>query len=141
MRIYLEEFHGSPVENSFSKITLSDFERFGIFLWDSDSLHRGFKKGVLRPILDAVLCWGVPERFLQHGSDRRIKPFFRGDRTSRAERLWKACCTPQHGFSTASKMKRRSLDVIFLYKLEKFEKYFPVNWGIIIEYIPKHYIK
>ena len=43
--------------------------------------------------------------------------------------------------STASKMKRRSVDIIFLCKLEKFEKYFPVNWGIIIEYIHKHYIK
>ena len=28
---------------------------------------------------------------------------------SRAERLGKACYTPQHGFSTASKMKRRSV--------------------------------
>ena len=42
---------------------------------------------------------------------------------------------PQHGFSTTSKMKRRSVDVIFLCKLDKFEKYFSVNWGIIIEYI------
>ena len=47
----------------------------------------------------------------------------------------------QHGFSTSSVMKRRSGDVIFLCKLEKFEKNFPVNWGIIIEYIHKHYIK
>ena len=31
-------------------------------------------------------------------------------------------------------MKRRFADIIFLCKLEKFEKYFPVNWGIIIEY-------
>ena len=43
--------------------------------------------------------------------------------------------------STASKMKRRSVDVIFLCKLEKLKKYFPVNLGIIIEYIHKHYIK
>ena len=43
--------------------------------------------------------------------------------------------------STASKMKRDSVDVIFLCKLEKLEKYCPVNWGIIIEYIHKHYIK
>ena len=43
--------------------------------------------------------------------------------------------------STASKMKRRFVGIIFLCKLEKFEKYLPVNWGIIIEYIDKHYIK
>ena len=49
--------------------------------------------------------------------------------------------TPKHGFNTASKMKRRSVDVIFLCRLEKFEKYLLVNWGIIIEYIYKHYIK
>ena len=74
-------------------------------------------------------------------SDRRIKAFFRRARTSRAERLWNACCTPQRDFSTTSKKKRRSVDVMFLCKLEKSEKNFTVNWGIIIEYIHKHYIK
>ena len=48
---------------------------------------------------------------------------------------------PLRGFSIASKMKRPSADVVFICKLEKLEKYFPVNWGIIIEYIHKHYIK
>ena len=43
--------------------------------------------------------------------------------------------------STGSKMKRRSADVIFLCKLEKLKMYFPVNLGIIMEYINKHYIK
>ena len=56
----------------------------------------------------------------------------------RAERL-SAC--PQDGFSTASKMKRRSVEVIFLCRLDKFEKYFLVKWGIMREYIHKHYIK
>ena len=45
------------------------------------------------------------------------------------------------GLSTASKRKRRTVDVIFFCKLEKLEMYFPLNWGIIIEYIHKHYIK
>ena len=44
-------------------------------------------------------------------------------------------------FSTACKMKRHSVDVIFLCKLEKLEKYFPINWGVILEYIQKNYIK
>ena len=81
------------------------------------------------------------QNFKKVNSDRRIKPWFRRAWMSRAEHLWKACCTLQHGFRTASKMKRGSVDVIFLSKLEKFEKYFPVNWGIFIEYIHKHYIK
>ena len=34
-------------------------------------------------------------------------------------------------------MKRRSADVLFLCKLDKFEKYFPVDRGIVIEYIHK----
>ena len=100
-----------------------------------------FNSSALRPILDAVLCWGMPELFHIAQLRSTYKTIFMRARTSRAERLWKACCTPQHGFSTAFKMKRRSVDVIFLCKLEKFEKYFPVNWGIIIEYIHKHYIK
>ena len=81
--------------------------------------------------------------FIQHGSSRRIKPFFRRARTSCDERLSKASCTPQHGFSTACKVKRCSADVIFLCRLQKFslKKYFLVNWGIIIEYFHKHYIK
>ena len=43
--------------------------------------------------------------------------------------------------STVSEMKKRSVEIIFLGKLEKFEKYFPVNWDIIIEYIHKHCIE
>ena len=74
-------------------------------------------------------------------STAQINVFFRRAKTSRTEHLWKACCTPQRGFSTTSKTKRRSVDVIFLCKLGKFEKCFPVNWSIIIEYIHKHYIK
>ena len=32
-------------------------------------------------------------------------------------------------------MKRRSVGVLFLCKLEKMEKYFTVNWGIIREHM------
>ena len=97
------------------------------------SCHAGWRSGGklrhVRPILDAVLCWGVPQLFHIARLRSTYKPFFRSARTSRPERLWKACCKPQHGFSMASKMKRRSVNVIFLCK---FEKYFPVNWCIII---------
>ena len=90
---------------------------------------------LIKPILDAVLCWGVPEVFHIARLRSTYKTFFRRARTSRAERILKVCCTPQHGFSTTSKMKKRSVDIIFLCRLEKSEKYFLVNWGIIIEYI------
>ena len=59
----------------------------------------------------------MPELFHIAGLDRRIKPFFGmlgravlNVLERRAARL-----------STASKMKRRSVDVIFLCKLEKFQ--------------------
>ena len=94
-----------------------------------------------RPILESMLCWGVPKLFHIARLRSTYKTTFRCASTSCGESLSKACCMPQHGFSTASKMKRCSVDVIFLYKLERLEKYFPVNWRIIIEYIHKHYIK
>ena len=78
---------------------------------------------------------------LRHARTICLKPFFKYAMTSHAECLWKVCCMPQHGFSMASTMKRHSVDVIFLCKLEKPEKYFPINWDIIIECIHKHYIK
>ena len=76
----------------------------------------------LRPISDDVLCWGVPAFFYIARLRSTYKTIFRCARTIRAGRLRKACCTAQHGFSTASKMKRHSADLIFLCKLEKFEK-------------------
>ena len=101
-------------------------------------IYTDFTKVYFRPLCCAEACQIF---FIEYSSDRRIKPFFRRARTSRAGHLWKTRCAPQHGFSTASKMKRSSVDIIFLCNLEKLEKHFTVNWGIIIKYIHKHYMK
>ena len=130
----------SPIVNMLLDLTLSWRGPLSHRYQSIDMITASVMKE-LRPILDAVLCCGVPGLFHIARVRSTNKIIFRPARTSRAECLWKACCTPQHGFSTASKMKRRSVDVIFLCKLEKSEKYFPVNSGIVIEYIPKHYIK
>ena len=134
----------SPVLNSFSSLILTGIFLYGdiLYHWDYKTDHSSSQEDALITAPKAYFrCRAVMRRARTSSystAQIHLSNHFLGVLGRAVLNAFRKCATR---LSTASKIKRCSVDVIFLCRLEKFEKYFLVNWGIIIEYFHKQYIK